>query len=226
MIIVVNDPCHKGVYIRSNLTEREPKDVHNHLDNDKLAAPARLGRLALPHRGRRRVDAVADAGDDAADEHLRQAERGDLQDGPGAHDGRAREDRPLPAQPLAEPDRRDGAQEAADVVDGRHGALGRRVVGDAHQVEEVRGHDDAAEDALVVAGGGDDPLVGGPRFVMFTSWSDCYIPEQGHVCRARDSDPEGEPAPAEPKVRSASHGGLLSGGRGEIVVVQNIGPRM
>ena len=137
---------------RSSYTEHEPENVHYHLDNNQLSAPAGLGGLALPDRRCGRVDAVADARDHPSHEHLGQTEGRSLQNGPNGHDGCSDENGLFTPEPFANPDSRYGTEEAADVVDSSYRALHRIVTHNAHLVEKVVGHDDAAEDALVISG--------------------------------------------------------------------------
>lgn len=138
---------------RGRHTQREPKDVHNHLNNNQLASPTRLTRLTLPHGRGTGIDTVPDTRDDAANEHLREAKSGGLQDGADGHDCGADEDGVLAAEALADPYCGNCAEEAANVVDCGNSGLKLVIANDAHRLQEVVCYDDAAEDALVVAGG-------------------------------------------------------------------------
>ena len=125
------------------------------LDADEEAAVGRLAALGLVRRDGGRVDAVADAGDDAPDDELRQLpvalHGGDLDDGAKDHDDAADDDGAPAAEQVSHGEDEDGTDQAADLVDGRHQALhgGISCLGEV-VVEDGRG-DDAAHDALVIA---------------------------------------------------------------------------
>lgn len=136
---------------RGRHTQREPKDVHNHLNDNQLASPTRLTSLALPHGRGTGIDTVSDTRHDAADKHLREAESGGLQDGADGHDCGTNENGVLAAEALTDPYCGNCAEEAANVVDCGDGGLELVVADDAHCLEEIVCYDDAAEDALVIA---------------------------------------------------------------------------
>ena len=118
-------------------------------------------RLGLPGGHRRRVSAVANARNDAANNKMRQGGGRGLQDGADDHDGGAEHDHAPPAQRVADPDGDDGAQEAAEVVRGHRDALVRGARGlerrvrsavrvDVREVdEEVTHRQDASHNTLV-----------------------------------------------------------------------------
>lgn len=103
----------------------------------------------MPHRGRSRVAAVPDAGDDAAPDHGLHVVGGGLHDDAAGHDDGEEQEHAAAAELLAHEQSEERAPEAAQVVAGRDPALhlGRRVV---EVLQEVLPHDDAAEDALLV----------------------------------------------------------------------------
>jgi hypothetical protein len=100
------------------ITERKASNVHDHLDHNQFAAPARLGSFALPDRSSRSVDTVPDACNDSAHNHLGYTERGNLEYSPNAHNGRAKQNTVLSTQRLPNSNHGDCAEEAADVIDG------------------------------------------------------------------------------------------------------------
>lgn len=76
----------------------------------------RFGRLRLPRGDRRRIQAVSDAGDDAANNEVSERERRRLERRAHDHDCRAGEDGPASAEHVSEPDADDGAHETSQVV--------------------------------------------------------------------------------------------------------------
>ena len=101
--------------------EREAGDIQRELDDDQLSTPLGLGSLTLPDRGSGCVDAVTKTGDDAAHDHLRDAVRGDLEQGTDGHDCCSIDNRVL-STPFFSPDHgHDGSEETANVIDGRDG---------------------------------------------------------------------------------------------------------
>ena len=75
-----------------------------------------LGCLRLPRRDGRRVHAISDAGDDTADDEVRQFECRTLQRRANSHNNRANEDGFLAAKYLADPDSRNSAEETAYII--------------------------------------------------------------------------------------------------------------
>lgn len=88
--------------IRDPIRQREPRNIHNHLNNNKFTTPTRLRCLTLPNRRRRSVDTITYTSDHSADEHLALAVRGDLQDGADTEDRGAEQHAVLAAERIAD----------------------------------------------------------------------------------------------------------------------------
>lgn len=128
------------------IAQRETSNVQDQLNNDQLPTPGRLAGLCLPGRCRRSIDAVSNATNDTSNDHMGNAVGRNLKQGADAHDSRPDQDAPFAAEDITEEEGGQGAEEASNVVNSCDRSLERCVVCDAEGVEEILGHDDAAED--------------------------------------------------------------------------------
>lgn len=117
----------KGEAEINPVTDHDTGRDQGALEHDHLASLVGAGRLRLPARYRRCVHAVAEAGDDASDDEMRQAEGRCLQSGADDHDGGADDDHFPATEGVADPDGEDRAEEASQVVTRDGDALMRRA---------------------------------------------------------------------------------------------------
>lgn len=86
------------------------------LNHDKLASLVSRARLGLPHGHGRGVASVSEAGDDSSDDEVVKRKGRGLKGGSDDHDAGAEHDHLSAAEPVADEDGDDGADEAAEVV--------------------------------------------------------------------------------------------------------------
>ena len=132
--------------VRDDQAHDQVAQLHRH----HATAGARLRALGEPDGDDGRHVAEAETRDEAADEELREAEAGALQDGAHGDDDGAGEVVLLAPVPVAEPELEEGAEHGADFVGGDEEAEegGVRV---AERGEEGRRGCQAAHEAQVVA---------------------------------------------------------------------------
>jgi hypothetical protein len=138
----------------------------------------------------------------AACDHVRHGVRRALQQSADAHDCRADEDCVLTAHVVAEDERGDCAEKAANVVDRGYCALHAHVVAYAECVEEVACDDNAAEDTLVVAELWSFSSAIGDTFLRTWEETSTY---QSHISRASDRHPKGQPSSSKAEIPFALH---------------------
>ena len=161
-----DSPSHGSWHVRE--AERDPiaqhkaSNVQDQFDNDQLAAPGGFRRLGLPWRCSGSVDAVADPCDDASNDDLSDGVCCNLEEGTNAHDCRPDQDSLLTAEPVADEEGGNGAEETTDVVECSDRALETRVVGDSEGIEEVGRDDDTSEYTLIVSEQGHIGATGHP----------------------------------------------------------------
>lgn len=120
------------------------KDIDGQLDRQTFAPIRRLRELGMPylpryqypssfpfrhsspaptHRNRSSIHPVPKAGNDPTHDHLRNTIRGSLQDRANSKNDGTDHDHPASTKPFARKERKAGAEETPDFVDGNHGAL-------------------------------------------------------------------------------------------------------
>lgn len=109
----------------------------------------------MPHRDSRGDDTVTSASDDATDDQLRYAERGELDNRADCEDGCSDNDASLATKTLTNEHGHQGAKPASNIVDGNDEALqvgiavARRSVDARKTFGECSSGDDAAHNTLL-----------------------------------------------------------------------------
>lgn len=124
------------------------------LNADEQTTVARLGALGLVGGDSGSVDAVADAGDGAADDELGELvlalDAGALNDDTDNHDPAAEDHGATTTEQITVGEDEHGAQQATNLVDGSDETLHGRVLGRGEVVVEDVAIDDTRHDSLIV----------------------------------------------------------------------------